>query len=392
MQFSSQITDVLRMDLARGLICRWFVLVLTMMLVGGLHPLAANAQVVTTVAGDGTYGFADGTGTAAQFKYPAGVAVQGDSLFVADGSNDRIRMIILSTREVTTVAGGTEGFLDGTGTAARFNFPAGVAVQGDSLFVADLFNHRIRKIILSTQEVTTVAGGTEGFLDGTGTAARFDHPRGVAVQGDSLFVADRDNNRIRKIILSTQEVTTVAGDGTEGFLDGTGTAARFDDPRGVAVQGDILFVADRENNRIRKIILSTQEVTTVAGGTEGFLDGTGTAARLDRPRGLLVRGDILFVADTDNYRIRKIVLKPIIVTSSLLTFGNVPLADGVTTVTDTIKIKNTGAQPLTVSAVNVSGGIARFLHRFRWRQRQPGRRFLAFRPWPQRCVPGSHPQ
>ncbi|HIG46504.1 MAG TPA: hypothetical protein EYQ20_08825, partial [candidate division Zixibacteria bacterium] len=203
MQFSSQITDVLRMDLARGLICRWFVLVLTMMLVGGLHPLAANAQVVTTVAGDGTYGFADGTGTAAQFKYPTGVAVQGDSLFVADGSNDRIRMIILSTREVTTVAGGTEGFLDGTGTAARFNFPAGVAVQGDSLFVADLFNHRIRKIILSTQEVTTVAGGTEGFLDGTGTAARFDHPRGVAVQGDSLFVADRDNNRIRKIILST---------------------------------------------------------------------------------------------------------------------------------------------------------------------------------------------
>jgi alpha-tubulin suppressor-like RCC1 family protein len=355
LQFSSQITDVLRMDLARGLICRWFVLVLTMMLVGGLHPLAANAQVVTTVAGDGTYGFADGTGTAAQFKYPAGVAVQGDSLFVADGSNDRIRMIILSTREVTTVAGGTEGFLDGTGTAARFDHPRGVAVQGDSLFVADRDNNRIRKIILSTQEVTTVAGdGTEGFLDGTGTAARFDDPRGVAVQGDILFVADRDNNRIRKIILSTQEVTTVAG-GTKGFLDGTGTTARFNYPYGVAVQGGSLFVADAYNNRIRKIILSTQEVTTVAGGTEGFLDGTGTAARLDRPRGLLVRGDILFVADTDNYRIRKIVLKPIIVTSSLLTFGNVPLADGVTTVTDTIKIKNTGAQPLTVSAVNVSG-------------------------------------
>ena len=417
MQFSSQITDVLRMDLARGLICRWFVLVLTMMLVGGLFPLALNAQVVTTIAGDGTADFADGTGTAAKFRYPVGVAVQGDSLFVADEFNHRIRKIILSTQVVTTVAGGgTAGFADGTGTAAKFTSPYGVAVQGDSLFVADRANNRIRKVILSTQVVTTVAGdGTRDFLDGTGTAAKFDRPYGVAVQGDVLFVADSDNNRIRKIILSTQVVTTVAGDGTADFLDGTGTAAQFNNPSGVAVQGDILFVTDRNNNRIRKIILSTRQVTTVAGdGTKDFLDGTGTTARFHYPRGVAVQGDILFVgdafnnrirkiilstqevttvagpthrwyashgfadgtgsvarfnnpsgvamqgdslfvADIFNHRIRKIVLKPIIVTSSLLTFGNVPLADGVTTVTDTIKIKNTGAEPLTVSAVNVSG-------------------------------------
>ena len=93
-----------------------------------LHPLSANAQEVTTVAGDGTADFADGTGTAARFSSPYGVAVQGDSLFVADIDNHRIRVIKLSTQEVTTVAGGSQGFADGTGTDARFNFPSGVAV------------------------------------------------------------------------------------------------------------------------------------------------------------------------------------------------------------------------------------------------------------------------
>jgi len=381
-----------------------------------LHPLSANAQEITTVAGDGTQGFLDGTGTSAKFNRPNAVAVQGDSLFVADKQNNRIRKIILSTGEVTTVAGdGTDGFLDGVGTSAQFSFPVGVAVQGDNLFVSDFNNHRIRKIILSTGEVTTVAGsGTSGFADGTGTTAQFSFPAGVAVQGDNLFVADRNNHRIRKIILSTGEVTTVAGSGTSGFADGTGTSAQFSFPAGVAVQGDILFVADQFNDRIRKIILSTGEVTTVAGsGTFGFLDGTGTSAQFAFPAGVAVQGDILFVTDINNHRIRKIILSTgevttvagsstfgfldgtgtsaqfafpagvavqgdnlfvadqgnnrirkinlalptpaIAITPASASFGDVVLGSSAT---DSVVVKNTGTATLSVSAATVTGADA----------------------------------
>jgi hypothetical protein len=218
-------------------------------------------------------------------------------------------------------------------------------------------------IKISTQVVTTVAGdGTQGFLDGTGTSARFHSPFGVAVQGDSLFVADHFNNRIRKIILSTQEVTTVAGDGTVGpidgtGMDGTGTSAKVEHPHGVAVQGDILFVTDYRHNRIRKIILSTQVVTTVAGdGTQGFLDGTGTAARFSSPAGVAVQGDILFVADFYNHSIRKINLASstpaIAITPASASFGDVVVGSSTT---DSLMIKNPGTADLSVSAVTVTG-------------------------------------
>ena len=157
---------------------------------------------------------------------------------------------------VSTVAGSeTSGFQDGTGADAQFNSPMGVAIGGDGcLFVADTENHRIRKI-KADGTVSTVAGsGAEGFQDGAGADAQFYRPWGVAIDGDGcLFVADNGNNRIRKVEPGGT-VSTVAGSGTEGFRDGTGADAQFNDPTGVAIDGNgCLVVADSNNDRVRKV-------------------------------------------------------------------------------------------------------------------------------------------
>ena len=212
------------------------------LLFSSLYFITINAQDVTTLAGS-TNGFADGTGTAAKFNWPQGVTVDATgNVFVADTGNIRIRKIT-ATGVVTTFAGNTVGTADGIGTAAQFNSPQGLAIDGvGTIFVADSYNNRIRKIT-ATGVVTTL----------TGTVGQFYYPHSLAVATDgTIFVADTDNYRIRKIT-ATGEITTFAG-GTGGFADGTGTAAKFNEPAGIAVANDgTIFVADRMNFRIRKI-------------------------------------------------------------------------------------------------------------------------------------------
>ena len=162
---------------------------------------AQSSGIVTTLAGSGAAGNADGTGTAAQFNSPAGVAVDSSgTVYVADVGNSRIRTIT-SAGVITTLAGSTQGFANGTGTAAQFYNPYGVAVDSSgTVYVADYYNQRIRKIT-TAGVVTTLAGsGTASFKDGNGTAAQFYDPSGVAVDSSgTVYVADYDNNRIRKI-------------------------------------------------------------------------------------------------------------------------------------------------------------------------------------------------
>ncbi|GHU55930.1 hypothetical protein FACS189442_4040 [Spirochaetia bacterium] len=264
--------------------------------------------VVTTLAGSGDRGYADGTGTAARFYNPRGVAVDNaGNVYVADTSNHRIRKISPGG-VVTTLAGsGTSGYADGTGTAARFYSPTGVAVDNaGNVYVADYGNNRIRKISPSGV-VTTLAGSTQGYADGTGTAARFDYPFGVAADNaGNVYVADYGNHRIRKISPSGV-VTTLAGSGAKGYADRTGTAAKFNNPSGVAVDnaGNV-YVADYYNHRIRKISPSGV-VTTLAGIGYGYADGTATAAEFSFPYGVAVDNvGTVYVADTENHLIRKI--------------------------------------------------------------------------------------
>jgi len=157
---------------------------------------------------------------------------------------------------VTTVAGtGSSGSANGTGTSASFNDPKGITTDGTNLYVADSNNHLIRKIVISTGAVTTVAGtGSSGSTDNTtGTSASFNQPRGITTDGTNLYVADVSNHLIRQIVISTGVVTTVAGTGSSGSSNGTGTSASFNNPRGITTDGTNLYVPDYSNHLIRKI-------------------------------------------------------------------------------------------------------------------------------------------
>ncbi|MCF6212654.1 MAG: Ig-like domain-containing protein, partial [Flavobacteriaceae bacterium] len=288
--------------------------------------LGSNASV-STLAGSGTTGFSDGTGTAAQFWSPQSVAVDGSgNVYVADAGNNRIRKIT-PTGVVSTLAGSTSGFADGTGTLAKFSGPQGITVGSDgNIYVSDTGNNRIRKIT-PVGVVTTIAGsGVYGFSDATGGLAQFANPRGVAVDASgNVFVGDTDNNKIRKITIAGV-VTTLAGSGTYGFADATGSLAQFANPRGLAVDASgNVYVADNENNKIRRIT-AVGVVTTLAGSTYGFADGTGSSAQFANPRGVTVdASENVYVADSDNHRIRKITTSGIVTTLVGSTFG---FADG----------------------------------------------------------------
>jgi Immunoglobulin domain/NHL repeat/Immunoglobulin I-set domain len=273
-----------------------------------------SVGIVSTFAGyPGIIGSADGTGTAARFKSPYGIAVDAfGNVFVADKSNHVIRKIT-SAGVVSTLAGtaGSSGSTNGTGSAVLFSSPSGVAIDASgNVFVADTNNHAIRKIT-SAGVVSSFAGSaTSGSTDGTGGAAMFSYPYGVAMDASgNVFVADANNHAIRKITSAGVVSTFASTAGNIGSTDGTGSAARFNAPSGVAVDisGNV-FVADKSNNVIREIT-SAAVVTTVAGsaGSSGSIDGTGSAAQFNSPSGVAVDASAnVWVADTSNHLIRRV--------------------------------------------------------------------------------------
>jgi streptogramin lyase len=295
-----------------------------------------SAGVVTTLAGTaGVYGSADGTGAAASFDLPTGLAVDGaGNIYVVDSMNATIR-VVTSAGVVGTMAGaaGVTGSADGTGAAASFSDPFGVAVDSaGNVYVADADNSTIREIT-PAGVVMTLAGtaGVKGGADGTGAAASFERPEGVAVDSaGNVYVADSSNSTIREITLAGV-VTTLAGTaGTRGSADGTGAAASFFDPYGVAVDsaGNV-YVADSSNNTIRKITAAAA-VSTLAGtaAVSGGADGTGASATFSRPSGVATdsAGDV-YVADTGNNTIRRVTSSGVVTTLAGMA-GTAGSADG----------------------------------------------------------------
>ena len=277
----------------------------------------ASSGVVEKIAGTGSPGFANGTGTAASFKIPTGITTDGIDLYVTDTDNHAIRQIDIASAIVATSAGmGTPASNNGTATVAGFSAPFGVVWNATkrNLYVADSSNNTIRQVTVPTGEVSTIAGAsavgaTDGFV---GADARFNNPSGIATDGTYLYVADTANHTIRTIDISAASavVSTLAGSaGIPGSADGTGINATFNSPLGMVVKGNNLFVADSVNNTIRQIDLVNRQVTTLAGNAispPGFADGSGTIARFNNPSGITTDGISLYVTDTGNNSIRKI--------------------------------------------------------------------------------------
>ncbi len=227
--------------------------------------------------------------------------------------NNTPPVVAPSLRTVRTYAGsGVNDFADGSTLTAQFSTPSGIARAADGrLFIADTANHRIRVINADGTTVSTYAGdGVQGFVDGSTSTARFHAPRGIALAADGrLFVADEGNNRIRVISADGATVSIYAGDGVSGFVDGSTSTARFRAPSSVALAADgRVFVADTFSDRIRVISADGATVSTYAGSGFGFANGDATtAARFDGPRGVALAADgRVFVADTVNHRIRVI--------------------------------------------------------------------------------------
>jgi sugar lactone lactonase YvrE len=296
--------------------------------------------ILTTVAGTGTQGYAgdNGPAIAARLDSPQGLALDGNNLYIADTHNQRVRRLSLTTGIITTIAGSTAGFSGDSGqaTAAQLNLPTALAVDANhNLYIADSRNHRIRRITAAGL-ITTVGGnGIQGFGgdNGPAIAASIDSPNGLAVDaaGD-LYLSDTHNHRIRKIDASTGVITTIAG-GQPGISGdgGPAVAATFALPHGLSIDnaGDI-YIADTENHCIRRIDGSSGAITTIAGnGTENFSgdDGPATAAALDSPRAIATSPTgLITLTDTNDQRVRQLDMQPVPAIHTIAGLSNRPVS------------------------------------------------------------------
>lgn len=265
---------------------------------------------VSTLAGRGTVGEANGSGAVAQFRAPHGVAFDSSgNVFVADFSSDKIRRVTPAGVVSTFAGSGVPGGVDGVGTAASFNRPRQIAVDSSgTVYVAESEGHKIRKITPDGVVSTLAGSGVQGSADGAGSAASFRFPFGIAVDSiGNVYVGDLNNNKVRKIS-PDGVVSTLAGSGASGGANGTGAAASFNRPAGVAVDVDgNVYVAEISGRKVRRITPAGVVSTLAGSGVQGSADGTGTAASFNSPEGIAVAGNgNVLVADTGNHKIRSI--------------------------------------------------------------------------------------
>jgi DNA-binding beta-propeller fold protein YncE len=285
----------------------------------------AKTGVITTVAGDGTKGFSGdgGPATSARMDEPYGIVLdKAGNLFIADRLNRRVRRVDGATGLISTVAGdGSKAFSGDGGPAPRAGLvePNGVALdpEGRRLFIADVADHRIRVVDLSTEMIDTFAGTGQGRHSGDGGPARragIAGARAVEVGPDgTVYVLERQGNSLRAVDPKTGHIATIAGTGAKGSSGDGGLAkdATFNGPKELTLDriGNILIV-DTENHLIRKIDIGSGTLTMVAGSRRQGGDGDGgpaTAGRLARPHGVAVGPDgAIFIGDTENHRIRKV--------------------------------------------------------------------------------------
>src|ERR1019366_7104167 len=339
-----------------------------------IRKVAAGTGIITTAAGNGAayYSGDGGLATNAQLVYPPGVAVDGSgNLYISDLSNV-VRKVAAATGIITTVAGnGAAGYSGDGGPAitASFHSPSGMAVDGSgNLYIGDTGNDAIRKVAAATGIVTTGAGnGAAGYSGdgGPASSAGLSGPQGVAVDGSgNLFVADTGNAVMRKVAAATGIIATVAGNGTAGYAGNGGAAikAKLSGPSGVAVDGaGNLYIADTQNNAIRKVVAATGIITTVAGNrAEGYSGdgGPATSAELRLPNNLAVDGSgNVYIADSGNARIRMLVPEASHALLSVTKTHTGSFTLGQTGATYSVVVSNAANAGATSGAVTLSEAI-----------------------------------
>ncbi|MEA2010057.1 MAG: thioredoxin-like domain-containing protein [Actinomycetota bacterium] len=285
----------------------------------GHHQIIAATDdgTVTAVFGSGLEGFDDGTGTDSSFSSPQGLVVDGDTLYVADVNNHAIRQIDLTTGAVTTLAGtGTMGWppIGGTLDSVDLNSPWALELSGDLLYVANAGTHQIWTIDLNARTAApSVGSAAEGTSNGPLLEATLAQPSGLAFDADGvLYFADSESSSIRSAEVGVSDgVTALVAGGSEnlfefGDVDGTGTEARFQHPLGVDWHEGFLLVADTYNSKIKTVDPVTGESSTLFGSEQGWRDGT--EPLFHEPGGLSADDGILWIADTNNHAIRRIDL------------------------------------------------------------------------------------
>ena len=289
-----------------------------------IRKVTVSTGIITTIAGTGSASYSgdNGAATSATLNNPFGVSLDASgNVYIADSDNNRIRKVTVSTGIISTIAGtGSTSFSgdNGAATSAALYYPFGVSVDSSgNVYIADYFNHRIRKVSVSTGIIITIAGtGTAGYSgdNGAATSATLYYPVGVSLDASgNVYIADTNNNRIRKVTVSTGIISTIAGTGTGSYSGdyGAATSATLYYPFGVSLDASgNVYIADSYNNRIRKVTVSTGIISTIAGtGSTSYSgdNGAATSAALYYPVGVsLDSSGNVYIADSDNNRIRKI--------------------------------------------------------------------------------------
>jgi hypothetical protein len=279
---------------------------------------------VSTFAGDGTIGSTDSSLLNSRFHNPQGLTYLNGFLYIADTSNHTIRRIQLSTNIISTIAGlaGNSGYVNATGSSARFNNPTGITNDGTSIYISDRGNHAIRKLDISTMNVSTFAGATtvtSGNSDGLGTSARFNSPNYIIFNGTDFYVSDEDNCLIRRISVSANVVRHSGISGTctnvnTNLLNSTFSA----DLVSIGFAKDFLLVTDLGNNNIRKVD------TNLSGNTSNFLNIT-------NPYATVIKGNQLYLTENATHRILRYNINQISDTEVIAGSGITGSADGLRT-------------------------------------------------------------
>jgi trimeric autotransporter adhesin len=298
-----------------------------------IRMVTKSTGIITTVAGDGMKMYkGDGGAATSASLYASGVAVDASgNIYIADSYNMRVRMVTKSTGIITTVAGdGRQGYKGdgGLATTASLNIPQIVMIDASgNIYIADTYNNRIRMITKSTGIITTVAGNGVPSHKGDGglaTLASLLRPSGLGVDASgNIYIADSYNVRVRMVMKSTGIITTVAGDGRQGYKGdgGLATLAELSNPQAIAVDASgNIYIADFQNSCIRMVTKSTGIITTVAGdGTFGVYSGDGglaSLAALNMPIGVTVDASgYIYIADTSNHRVR--MVSPFVISPTL---------------------------------------------------------------------------